>query len=95
MNLFEYIGKFHPLVIHLPIGILMVFLVLGVIIPRKKLQESYQIICVVLLVSALSAAFSCISGLVLASSGNYDMSLTSNHRNLGIALAASIVIHLY
>jgi len=87
MNLFEYIGKFHPLAVHLPIGILMLFLVLGFIIPRKQLQESYQIIRVVLLVSALSATFSCISGLVLADSGNYDLRLTANHRTLGIALA--------
>lgn len=87
MNLFEYIGKFHPLVIHLPIGILMVFLVLGFVISRKKLQESYQVIRLILLVSALSATFSCISGLVLAGSGNYDIELTTNHRNMGIALA--------
>jgi len=87
MNLFEYAGKFHPLIVHLPIGILMVFLVLGFIIPRKQLQESYLIIRAILLVSALSATFSCISGLVLADSGNYDLRLTANHRTLGIALA--------
>lgn len=87
MNLFEYIGKFHPLAVHLPIGILMVFLVLGFVIPRKQLQEAYQVIRLILLVSALSATFSCISGLVLAGSGNYDIELTTNHRNMGIALA--------
>ena len=87
MNLFEYIGKFHPLVVHLPIGILIVFLVVGFIIPRKQLQESYQIFRLVLLVSALSATFSCISGLVLSGSGDYDIRLTANHRNMGIVLA--------
>jgi len=87
MNLFEYIGKFHPLVVHLPIGILMVFLVVGFVIPRKQLQESYQIIHLILLVSALSATFSCISGLILSGSGNYDINLTAKHRALGIALA--------
>ena len=86
MNLFEYIGKFHPLAVHLPIGILMVFLVLGFIVPRKQLQESYQIIRLLLLVSALSATFSGISGLVLANSGTYDIQLKTNHRNMGIAL---------
>ncbi len=87
MNLFEYGGKFHPLVVHLPIGILMVFLVIGFIIPRKQLQESYKIIWLILLVSALSATFSCISGLILSGSGDYEIKLTNNHRNLGIALA--------
>jgi uncharacterized membrane protein len=87
MNLFEYVGKFHPLVIHLPIGILMVFLVVGFIIPRKQLQESYKIIWLILLVSALSATFSCISGIVLADSGSYDARLTNNHKIFGITLA--------
>lgn len=87
MNLFEYVGKFHPLVVHLPIGILMVFLVIGFIIPRKQLQKSYKIIWLILLVSALSATFSCVSGLVLSGSEAYDTKLTNNHRNMGIALA--------
>lgn len=87
MNLFEYVGKFHPLFVHLPIGILTIFIVVGFIIPRKQLQESYKIIGLILLISALSATFSCISGWVLSGSGEYDTKLTSNHRNLGIALA--------
>ncbi len=87
MNIFEYVGKFHPLVVHFPIGILMIFIVLGIIIPRKQLQESYKIIWLILLVSALFATFSCISGLVLSGSGAYNLKLVNNHRNLGIALA--------
>ena len=87
MNLFEYIGKFHPLAVHLPIGILMVFLVLGFIIPRKQLQESYKIIWLILLVSALSATFSCISGWILSGSGSYDSELVKNHKIFGISLA--------
>ena len=87
MNLFEYVGKFHPLVVHLPIGILIIFLILGFFIPRKQLQESYRIIRLILLVSAFSATLSCISGLVLSGSETYDLKLTTNHRNLGITLA--------
>lgn len=87
MNLFEYIGKFHPLVIHLPIGILTLFVVLGFIIPRKQLQDSSKIIRWILLISALSATFSVISGLILSKSGEYVATLTANHRNLGFALA--------
>ena len=87
MNIFEYAGKFHPLAVHMPIGILMVFIVIAFVIPRKQLLESYKIIWLILLVSALSATFSCISGLILSGSESYDAKLTNNHRNLGIALA--------
>jgi uncharacterized membrane protein len=86
MNLFEYVGKFHPLAVHLPIGILMVFLVIGFIIPRKQLQESCKIIWLILLVSALSATFSCISGWILSGSGEYDSKLANNHKIFGISL---------
>ena len=87
MNLFEYVGKFHPLLVHLPIGILSLFILLGFIIPRKHLQESHKIIGLILLISALSATFSCISGWILSNAGEYDSGLASNHRNLGITLA--------
>lgn len=86
MNLFEYVGKFHPLLVHLPIGILTVFVLLGFFIPRKQLQENWRIIGFILLLSALSATFSSISGYILSRSGEYETGLTANHRNLGIVL---------
>lgn len=80
-------GKFHPLIVHLPIGILMVFLVLAIVIPRKRLLESYQLIRIILLFSALSATFSCITGLILIGSGEYDVKLATFHRTLGFVMA--------
>ncbi len=87
MNLFEYIGKFHPLLVHLPIGILIIFLILRIYNSPETASGIIQNHWIILLISALSATFSCISGLILSRSGEYEAGVTANHRNLGIALA--------
>ena len=86
MNLLEYLGNFHPLFIHLPIGILAVFLIIGLFASRDKLLDALQIIKMMLLISALSATISSISGYVLSNSGSYDVQLMSFHRWSGIGL---------
>ena len=86
MNLLEYTGNFHLLVIHLPIGILTVFLILGFCISRKRLLNAISIVKVILAVSALSALFSSISGYILSNSGSYDTRLVSFHQWLGFLL---------
>jgi len=86
MNLIYYLGNFHPLLVHLPIGILTIFLVLGVFISREQLQKAYGIIRLILMVCALSATFSSISGYLLSSSGSYTGNLVTFHQILGISL---------
>lgn len=86
MNLLEYLGNFHPLFIHLPIGILSVFLIIGLFVSRDKLLDALLIIKMMLLISALSATVSSISGYVLSNSGSYDVQLISFHRWSGIGL---------
>ena len=86
MNLLEYFGRFHPLAVHLPIGILAVFLVIGFFTSRQKLLDSIQIIRLVLLVSALSATASSLSGYLLSISESYDQEMVSTHKWLGITL---------
>ena len=86
MNLLEFLGKFHPLAVHLPIGILTIFIVLGLFISRKKLLDSLAIIRLILLVSALSATFSSISGFLLSNADSYDLQLVSFHQWSGFSL---------
>jgi uncharacterized membrane protein len=86
MNLPEYIGKFHPLAVHLPIGVSVAFLVIAVFISRARLTDALPIIRLLLLVSALSAVFSSVSGYLLFRSGEYDVGLVTRHQVLGIAL---------
>lgn len=86
MNLIDYFGKFHPLAVHLPIGILSIFLVLGFFVRREDLINSYAIIRIILLVSALTASISAVTGFILMSSGSYSGNLMTGHQVLGFAL---------
>jgi len=86
MNIYDYLGKFHPLAVHLPIGILVVFIILGLFIPKKQLLDAYVILRLLLLVSALSATFSSLSGYILSGSDSYDTQLVSGHKFLAIVL---------
>ena len=96
MNLINYLGKFHPLVVHLPIGMLTFFLFLGIFISRDKMQRAYPTIRLMLLVSALSATISSISGYLLASSGSYEGRIVTVHQILGISLTIiNWIIFLY
>ena len=86
MNLIDYFGKFHPLAVHLPIGILSIFLVLGFFVRREDLINSYTIIRIILLVSALTASISAVTGFILMSSGSYSGNLITGHQVLGFVL---------
>ena len=81
---FQLIGRFHPLIVHLPIGILLlafVFELLSWIGGLKKLKAAVQ---PALLIGAITSVFSVVTGLTLAEEGGYDEELFSMHRNLGI-----------
>lgn len=86
MNLFEYIGKFHPLAVHLPIGFLTVFIILGLFINRNKLVDAFQIIKLILLASAIFSTATSISGYILSISDSYNLDAVSTHKWFGISM---------
>lgn len=80
-------GKLHPLLVHLPIG----FLLIGLILhwwqsydPRKQFENA---IGPIFLFGAISATLSCLTGLQLMQGGEYDPTIIERHRNTGISLA--------
>lgn len=81
-----FLGRFHPLFLHLPIG----FLVLAVMLELASRTEKYgslkPAVGFTLLLGALSALVAAILGLMLAQDGGYSEELLSIHKWLGIAL---------
>jgi uncharacterized membrane protein len=45
----EFIGHFHPVIVHLPIGILLIALLLIWLSKKEKYNISYQVLKIVLL----------------------------------------------
>lgn len=84
---FEFIGRFHPVLVHLPIGILLTGLLLQWLSRKESYHISPQVIKLVLFCGMLGAVISCITGSLLSLSGDYDESLVSWHMWMGFAVA--------
>jgi uncharacterized membrane protein len=87
----RFIGRLHPALVHLPIGILIVGLILEFLRRRRKTSGYERAIGVVLFVGALSAILAALTGLQLARPGGYDASTVIWHQWLGVAVAVVAV----
>jgi uncharacterized membrane protein len=82
----EFIGHLHPVIVHLPIGILL----LGVFMMAYEHYSGADFktpISFAFLVGSISAVLACIAGWILSNSGEYDTVLVQKHQWTGIATA--------
>lgn len=86
-NIIEFIGRFHPVLVHLPIGVLLVAALFQWLSRNEKYQSLSSAVSIALFWGMISAILSCISGYLLSNSGDYDLDLISNHQWFGIAVA--------
>lgn len=85
-DLFMFLGRFHPLFVHLPIGILSFTLLLELVARWKPRDRFNTIIPTLWLCSALAAAFSASTGYLLSLGGGYEEETLNLHKIGGIAL---------
>lgn len=90
----EFIGRFHVLLVHLPIGFLLIGLLLQWISSKEKYNVSKEVITVIIFCGMIAAILSCITGYLLSLSGDYDEGLVGWHMWMGISVA-SISFLLY
>jgi uncharacterized membrane protein len=95
LSITEFAGRFHPILVHLPIGILLLACFFQLLTLNKQfihLKSSIPLIC---LLGALSAVFSAISGYLLSGSGDYEGAIVDIHQWLGIAVCVfSLLMYL-
>lgn len=84
--MFEFFGHLHPLLVHLPIGILLAALLLQWLSRKEKYKALQPAVSIALLVGALTALFSCITGYILSTVDDYDDTLVSYHMSAAIVL---------
>ncbi|HEX4850526.1 MAG TPA: DUF2231 domain-containing protein, partial [Puia sp.] len=91
----EFIGHLHPVLVHLPIGILL----LGCLFlwqSRKDKTENLQsAINVILFWGMVSAIITCITGYILSTTGEYEESLVDFHQWMGISVAVVSILVFY
>ena len=83
MFLTDFFGRLHPLLVHLPIGILLFAFAL-ILFQRFQKVEVEVAISFALLLGSISAVFASAAGWFLAQSGEYDADLVFQHQWMGI-----------
>jgi mono/diheme cytochrome c family protein/uncharacterized membrane protein len=87
LSVLEFIGHLHPLLVHLPIGILLAGILLYWISGKEKYKPVRSAVPVILLWGVISAAATCITGWLLSLSDEYDKTLLGWHQWMGISVA--------
>jgi mono/diheme cytochrome c family protein/uncharacterized membrane protein len=86
ISILDFVGRFHPLLVHLPIG----FLLLGIILLWLSRNNRYEIQAITLktiwLLGCLSALASSVSGYLLSLSAEYDAGTVDWHMWMGISV---------
>jgi uncharacterized membrane protein len=82
----ESIGHLHPLIVHLPIGILIFAYVMMILQQFRKIDMNAAI-NLALLLGTLSSVIACIAGWFLAQSGDYETEAIFKHQWTGISTA--------
>jgi len=86
LTITEFIAHLHPVLVHLPIGILLMGLLLQALARYEKFASFRPAIPSILLTGLIAAVLSCITGFLLYRNGDYDGSLVSWHMWMALAL---------
>lgn len=97
LTITEFIGRFHPVLVHLPIGILLLAVIFYFISVKRKNGDFNTAIKYALLIGFAASLFSCITGYLLSSSGDYNEVIVSRHQWMGIitTLISGIAFYFY
>lgn len=92
-----FFGRFHPLILHLPIGFLVIAFALEVLSRFERFRAYKPAVGFVLLLGAASAVVAAALGYMLAQAGGYNEDLLAIHQWAGIGVAvaaiAALVLH--
>lgn len=87
LSLTPLIGRLHPVLVHLPIGVLLTGILLQWLYGKGSHGVSLAVIKIVFLVGTVCAWLSCLTGYLLSDGGDYETGLVSWHMWLGLSVA--------
>lgn len=93
LSLSGFLGRFHPVLVHLPIGILLLGILLHWLSRKEQYANLKPAVSITLLLGAFSAVLSCISGWLLAAGAEYNEDTLDQHRWMGIAVAVIAILY--
>ncbi len=91
-DLVLFLGRFHPVLVHLPIGGLVLLGILEVFAKAPRFKEVAQNNRVILALVAAASAAAALLGWMLSQAGGYDPQLLPWHKWTGFAVAATCIV---
>ena len=88
MEAIFFLGRFHPLLVHLPIGFLILAILIEVYCSIFKIRINQNIINFTWFVAFFSSVLTTILGLLIAETGHYIDENLSMHKIFGLSLTA-------
>jgi uncharacterized membrane protein len=88
MNLIELIGRFHPVLVHLPIGMFVLVILMDGLTRFDKFSYLSASIRLILGIGIVSALFSLVTGYTLSLEGSNNQDLVDNHQWTAIGTTA-------
>jgi uncharacterized membrane protein len=95
MNLIELIGRFHPVFVHLPIGIFVLVIVMDGLTRFDKFAYLSASIRLILGIGILSAILSLVTGYTLSLEGSNNQDLVDNHQWTAIGTTALFTAYYF
>ncbi|MEC3908514.1 c-type cytochrome domain-containing protein [Tamlana sp. 2201CG12-4] len=87
-----FLGRFHPLIVHLPIGFLFFAFLLELAGRKKKYESLTLAIPFALFLGFITALVACVLGYFLSLSGDYDPLMLDNHFWFGIITTIIVLL---
>ncbi|MCB1079197.1 MAG: c-type cytochrome, partial [Verrucomicrobiae bacterium] len=87
-----FLGPFHPVTLHLPIGFLTIAFLLEVYAMFRPSEGLRKAMSLVLWASGISAVIATLLGLCRAAEGGYEEAALLHHQNYGIAVSVATLI---
>lgn len=91
-NFVLFLGRFHPLLVHLPIGFLLFAFLLEFAAFFKRFEQLKHAVSFALLLGALSAVAAGATGYMLSTAGGYGEDTLSYHKWLGILVTVLAIL---
>lgn len=81
-----FVGRFHPLIVHMPIGIFILAFLIDLISYHPKFSQYRQAVPLIMLIGFVFSILAVILGYLLSFTGEYDRNTLQAHQFAGILL---------
>ena len=91
---FQFLGRFHPLIVHLPIGFLIIAYIMEMVghFDSGKNRHFRQAVPFILVAGFICGVLAAITGFLLSRGGGYELEAVSSHQWSGISTALLTLI---